>query len=315
MKYIKDFADGDRISSIYLCKHRQSAMTKNGKSYDNVILQDKTGTIDAKIWEPNSSGIDEFSELDYVEVNGDVSNYMGALQLSIKRIRKCSEGEYNPADYLPVSPYDNDQMYHELTVFVNSVENHYLRELLEMFFVQDTEFIKAFRFSSAAKSVHHGFVGGLLQHTLGVTKLCDYYCTQYKHLNRDLLITAALCHDIAKTKEIAPFPRNDYTDSGNFIGHIVMGVEMIDDKIKDIDGFPPLLADELRHCILAHHGEYEFGSPKKPALIEAMALNFADNTDAKFEIFSELLDKSSSQDWLGFNRLFDSNVKATKVEE
>jgi 3'-5' exoribonuclease len=198
---------------------------------------------------------------------------------------------------------------------VNSVENHYLKALLEMFFVQDEDFIKRFKFSSAAKSVHHGFVGGLLQHTLGVAKLCDYYSRQYKYINRDLLMTAALCHDIGKIKEISPFPENDYTDSGNFIGHIVMGVEMIDEKIKDIDGFPPLLADELRHCILAHHGEYEFGSPKKPAIIEAVALNFADNTDAKFEIFTEMLDKSTSQEWLGFNRLFDSNVRATKVED
>ncbi len=315
MKYIKDFAEGDRISDIYLCKHRQSATTKNGKSYDNVVLQDKSGTIDAKVWEPNSAGIDEYSEMDYVEVNGEISNYMGALQLSIKRIRKCSEGEYDPSNYLPVSQYDIEQMYKQVTAYVNSVDNHYLKALLEMFFVQDEDFIKKFRFSSAAKSVHHGFVGGLLQHTLGVAKLCDYYSRQYKYINRDLLMTAALCHDIGKIKEISPFPENDYTDSGNFIGHIVMGVEMIDEKIKDIDGFPPLLADELRHCILAHHGEYEFGSPKKPAIIEAVALNFADNTDAKFEIFTEMLDKSTSQEWMGFNRLFDSNVRATKVED
>lgn len=315
MRYISDFSDGDRISDIYLCKHRQSAVTKNGKSYDNVILQDKTGTIDAKVWDPNSSGIEDYDILDYVEVNGEVSSYNGALQLSIKRIRKCAEGEYDQKDYLPVSPYDIEQMYHELTVFVNSVENRYLKTLLESFFIDDQDFIKKFKFSSAAKSVHHGFVGGLLQHTISVTRLCDFYCTQYKHINRDLLITAALCHDIAKTKEISPFPLNDYTDSGNLLGHIVMGVEMIDEKIKDIDGFPPLLADELRHCILAHHGEYEYGSPKKPAIIEAVALNFADNTDAKIEIFSELLDKTSSTDWMGFNRLFDSNVKPTKVED
>ena len=130
MRYISDFSDGDRISDIYLCKHRQSAVTKNGKSYDNVILQDQTGTIDAKVWDPNSSGIEDYDILDYVEVNGEVSSYNGALQLSIKRIRKCSEGEYDQKDYLPVSPYDIEQMYHELTVFVNSVENRYLKTLL-----------------------------------------------------------------------------------------------------------------------------------------------------------------------------------------
>ncbi len=314
MKYIKDYKEGDRVYDIYLCKHKTSAVTKNGKAYDSVILQDKTGTVDAKVWDPNSAGIEDFDTLDYIEVYGDVTSFQGALQVNVKRIRKCREGEYDPADYLPVSPFPIDGMMQELLALIDSVQNAYLKKLLQMFFVEDEEFIKRFRQSSAAKTVHHGFVGGLLQHTLSVTKLCDYYCTQYPVLNRDLLLTAAICHDIGKTKELSLFPENDYTDDGQFLGHIVIGSEMVSEKIRQIQGFPPVLANELKHCILSHHGELEFGSPKKPAIVEAVALTFADNTDAKMETFTELLENSKESGWLGFNRLFESNVAWTKME-
>lgn len=315
MKYIKDYKDGDRVFDIYLCKHKISAVTKNGKPYDTVVLQDKTGTIDAKVWDPNNAGIAEFDSLDYIEVYGDITSFQGALQVNVKRIRKCQEGEYAPADYLPVSRFDREEMYQELLSYINSVENVYLKKLLQEFFVKDEAFISAFKQSSAAKTVHHGFVGGLLQHTLGVTKLCDYYCSTYPLLKRDLLITAAICHDMGKTREISLFPENDYTDAGQFLGHIVIGVEMIGEKMRNIPGFPEVLANELKHCILAHHGEYEFGSPKKPAIMEAMALNLADNTDAKMETFTEILESSKDNNgWLGFNRLFDSNLTGTRME-
>ncbi len=314
MKFIKDYKEGDRVFDIYLCKHKQSAVTKNGKAYDNVILQDKTGTVDAKVWDPNSAGIEDFDTLDYIEVYGDVTSFQGALQVNVKRVRKCREGEFDPANYLPVSPFPIDDMMQELLGLIDSVQNSYLKKLLQMFFVEDGGFVKAFKQSSAAKTVHHGFVGGLLQHTLGVTRLCDYYCTQYPVLKRDLLLTAAICHDIGKTKELSLFPENDYTDDGQFLGHIVIGSEMVGEKIRQIPGFPKVLENELKHCILSHHGELEFGSPKKPAIVEAVALTFADNTDAKMETFTELLENSKETGWLGFNRLFESNVIGTKME-
>lgn len=314
MKWIKDYRDGDRVFDVYLCKHRQSAVTKNGKSYENVILQDKTGTIDAKIWDPNSAGIADFDALDYVEVYGDVNAFQGSLQVSIKRARKCREGEYDPKHYLPVTDKDIETMYKELKEFISSIKNKYLHAFLEEVFIKDKEFVQRFKQSSAAKSVHHGFIGGLLEHTLSIVKLCNYYCQAYPVLNRDLLLTAAMCHDIGKTKELSLFPANDYTDDGQLLGHIVMGVEMIGRKIDLVPGFPPLLASELKHCILAHHGEYEYGSPKKPAIIEALALNFADNTDAKMQTFMEALQQSKETGWLGYNRFFESNLAVTKVE-
>ena len=314
MKFIKDYKDGDRVFDIYLCKHKTSAVTKNGKPYDSLILQDKTGTLDAKIWDPGNPGIGEFDTLDYIEVYGEITSFQGALQVNVKRIRKCQEGEYQPSDYLPVSKYDIEEMFAQLQSFIGQVENKYLKQLLQEFFVKDQNFVKSFKQSSAAKTVHHGFVGGLLQHTLSVTKLCDYYCKSYELLNRDLLLTAAICHDIGKTREISLFPENDYTDDGQFLGHIVIGVEMVGEKIHNIPGFPPILAGELKHCILAHHGEYEFGSPKKPAIMEAVALNFADNTDAKLQTFTEILENTSETGWFGFNRLFDSNLRGTRLE-
>lgn len=314
MKYIKDFKEGDRVFDIYLCKHKQAAVTKNGKPYENVILQDKTGTIDAKVWEPNNPGIGDYLPLDYIEVHGDVNNFQGNLQVSVKRIRVCKEGEYNPEDYLPVSSKNIDAMYKELTGLIQSIKNPHLRQLLEAFFVKDGAFVKTFRNSSAAKTVHHGFVGGLLEHTLSVAKLCDYYCGAYPILKRDLLLTAALCHDIGKTKEISPFPENDYTDDGQLLGHIVIGSQMVAEKAGEIEGFPHELLVQVQHCILAHHGKYEYGSPKLPALIEALALNYADDTDAKIETFKEILDNScENPGWLGYNRLFESNLRASNI--
>ena len=315
MKYIKDLREGETLSGIYLCKHKQAAVTKNGKPYENVILQDKTGTIDAKVWEPNSQGIDDYDDLDYIDIYGDVTSFNGMLQVSLKRIRVCREGEYNPADYLPVSSKDINEMYQELVGLIKSIKSDSYRQLLENLFVKDESFAKAFRMSSAAKSVHHGFVGGLLEHTLSVTKLCDYYCSAYPILNRDLLLTAAMCHDIAKTKEISPFPENDYTDDGQLLGHIVMGSQMVAERAAAIPGFPHVQLTQLQHCILAHHGKYEFGSPKIPAIIEALALNYADDTDAKIETFKEILENNSeNKDWFGYNRLFESNVRKTKLD-
>ena len=238
MKYIKEYKDGDRIFDIYFCKFKSSAVTKNGKSYDNVIIQDKTGTLDAKIWDPNNAGIADFDAMDYIEVYGDITSFNGALQVNVKRVRRCEEGEYDEQEYMPVSSRNLDEMYAELLALIDSIGNIYLKTLLQKFFVEDQAFAQRFRKASAAKTVHHGFIGGLLEHTLGVAKLCDFYCKQYPVLNRDLLLTAAICHDMGKTKEISPFPANDYTNEGQFLGHIVMGSEMLGAKIREIPNFP-----------------------------------------------------------------------------
>ena len=315
MRYIEQFREGMRVSDVYLCKTRQIAVTKNGKEYASVLLQDKTGTIDAKIWDLHSPGICSFEPLDYVYVDGDVTVFQGANQLNIKRVRKADEGEYREADYLPVSSKDVKEMYRDLTALIQSLKNPYLKRLASSYYVEDKEFVKRFCFHSAAKSVHHGFVGGLLEHTLSVMKLCDYFASAYPMLNRDLLLTAGLFHDIGKVKELSAFPENDYTDDGQLLGHIIIGTEMVSERIRQIPGFPEKLAAELKHCILAHHGELEYGSPKKPALLEALALNFADNTDAKMETMIEVLKGAGDNSgWLGYNRFLETNVRKTSEQ-
>ena len=315
MKYIETLREGERVSEIYLVKSKQAALTKAGKPYDNVILQDKTGTLDAKIWDPGSVGIAEFEAMDYVAVTGDITSFQGNLQMSIKRARKADEGEYEPKDYLPVSSKDMDAMYETLKKYIASVKNTYLNQLLNVFFA-DPEFEKRFKFHSAAKSVHHGFVGGLLEHTLSVTRNCDYFAKCYPILNRDLIVTAAIFHDIGKLEELSTFPENDYTDEGQLLGHIMIGAEQVGLKIREIEGFPIILANELKHCILAHHGELEYGSPKKPALAEAVALSFADNIDAKMETITEMFSNvpENNLEWQGYNRFMESNFRRTSHE-
>ena len=315
MKYIDTFREGMHIADVYLCKNKQIAMTKNGKEYGNLVLQDKTGTIDAKIWDLGSPGVGDFETMDYVHVEADITLFQNSNQMNIRRIRRAQEGEYVEADYLPVSKKNIKEMYEELLGCIGTVKNPYLQKLLSIYFVDSPAFAKAFQFHSAAKSVHHGFVGGLLEHTLSVTKMCDYYSSCYPQLNRDLLLTAAIFHDIGKTKELSRFPENDYTDDGQLLGHIIIGTEMVGKGIRAIPGFPEVLAVELKHCILAHHGELEYGSPKKPALLEALALNFADNTDAKMETMIEALNAgnpgSDNKGWLGYNRLLETNIRKT----
>ena len=316
MRYIETFHEGNHISDIYLCKTKQIQLTKTGKEYGNLILQDKTGTIEAKIWDLSSPGVGEFDAMDYVHIEADVTLFQNANQLNVRRIRTAREGEYVEADYLPVSKKEIGKMYEELLGFVRSVKNPWLNQLLSGYFVEDKEFAKAFQFHSAAKTVHHGFVGGLLEHTLSVVKLCDYYAGYYKTLNRDLLLTAAMFHDIGKMQELSRFPENDYTDDGQLLGHIMIGTEMISERIRQIPDFPPRLASELKHCILAHHGELEYGSPKKPALAEALALSFADNVDAKMETIREIFTNvpENSVEWQGFNRLLDSNIRRSSLK-
>lgn len=313
MRYIDTFRDGDRIADVYLCKTKNTALTKTGKEYENLILQDKTGQIDAKIWDVNSGGIGDFDAGDYIDVTGQVVSFNGALQLKVDRVRRVREGEYDPKDYVPATRFDVEQMYAELLKYVSSVENAFIKKLLQSFFVEDEDFIAKFKTVAAGKSVHHGFMGGLIEHSLSVTRMCDAMAKNYDYLNRDLLVACGMLHDCGKVKEIAPMPISDYTDEGNFIGHIVLGYEMVKEKVAKIEGFPQILAEQIGHCILSHHGKLEFGSPKRPAIAEAVALSYADDTDAKLEAMYEALSAKDSNDWLGYNRWLDSNIKKTIV--
>lgn len=311
MQFIRELRDGENVSAIYLCKNKTTAKNKSDKTYYNLLLQDRTGTADGKVWDL-SSGIDHFESGDYIHVDGQAKLYNNQMQIIIRRIRKAWVGDYTPEDYLPASPYRIEDMKNAVLELISRVENPHLHALLSAFFIEDSDFMDKFSRRSAARSIHHAFVGGLLQHSLFVARTCEFLCRQYKQIDHDLLVTAALLHDIGKVWELSDFPDNDYTDAGQLLGHIVIGAMRIREKCAGIPGFPENLREELLHCILSHHGELEYGSPKKPALIEAVALSFADNIDAKMEHFTEILSSSEGiNGWLGFDKIMDSNIRRT----
>lgn len=314
MKYVKDLQEGQHIVQVFLCKQKEQKTSKTNKNYYALKLQDKTGVLDGKIWDLNNA-IGYFDVNDYIMIEADITSFNNAPQANIRRVRRAEPGEYDPEDYLPASDVSIELMYQQLMDLKDKIVNPKLKQLVESFFVLDPKFIETFKNHSAAKNIHHAFIGGLLQHTLRVTKLCNVFADQYPVLNRDLLLTAAIFHDIGKTKELSPFPSNDYTDEGQLLGHIVIGYQMVKERIDKIGGFPKKLETELLHCILAHHGQLEYGSPKRPSLIEALALCHADDADAKMEIMIEEFDRSASMDFLGLNKFLDANIRKTSREE
>lgn len=318
MRYIESLKDGDRLEGIYFVKSKRTFLKKNNvDEYFSVQLMDKTGVLECKIWDIYSPGIKEFEEKEYINVNMDISTYQGALQGKINNAYVADPGSYDETDYMPVSKNDIDGMYEELVELINSVNQPHMKQLLEMFFVDNKSFIEEFKKKSAAKTVHHAFIGGLLEHTLSVAKLSDSIAKQYDYLDRDLLVTAAIFHDVGKVAEFSDFPDNDYTDAGQMLGHIVMGYNVLSSSIAKIEGFPTAKKNELLHCILAHHGKLEYGSPKTPAIAEAFALNFADDMDAKLETMKEMLEGVETNDlsWQGFKRTLDTNIRKTSEVE
>lgn len=302
MEYIRDFQDGQRIIGHYLCKEKSMFRTKAGKNYLSLVLQDKTGTVTAKIWELNVQ-IGEFAKGDFIKIDAQVNTFQGDLQLNIQRLRKSDEGEYDPADYSPASERDPDTMYQEVTQWIQKVSEPHLAQLLYHFYRDDEKLAQRIRIHPAAKSVHHNFVGGFLEHVTSVTRLADFLAQSYHPVNRDLIITAALLHDIGKLWELNPMPAGDYSMEGQLLGHIMIGYDMVRDAIRDIADFLPELALQLEHIILSHHGELEFGSPKVPMTMEAMVIHLADNTDAKMKMVEEFLkNDQNSGEWTDYNR-------------
>ncbi|SER04003.1 3'-5' exoribonuclease [Lachnospiraceae bacterium NE2001] len=311
MIYLNTLHEGDTITETYFCKDKTVAQSKAGKTYYSLKLQDKTGVIDAKVWDLTNA-IEHFEPKDFIRITGQVTSFNNALQLNVKQARRAAEGTYEVSDYMPVSPYNIEDMYAELLQLIDTINEPHLKALLEEFFVKDTAFIKEFKKTSAAKFMHHAFIGGLLQHTLSVAKISDFIAGHYALINRDLLITAAICHDIGKVNELSEFPENDYTDVGNLMGHIVMGAMMVRSKAAHVEGMPITLLNELIHCVLAHHGKLEFGSPEKPKIIEAQALSFADDMDAKLQAFTEAIEGDTTGEvWLPYNKMFESYIRKT----
>lgn len=310
MRYLKELRDGETVSETYFCKQKQAMQTKAGKSYYSLLLQDKTGTLDGKVWELNA-GIEHFEAMDYIRVEGQVVSFQGALQLNIRRIRKLSEGEYDISEFMPCTEKNQTAMYQELLGYIASLKEDSFKLLAESYFKEDPKFKEMFLKHSAAKTMHHNFIGGLLEHTVSVTRLCAYLAENYPVLDRDLLLTAAMFHDVGKLAEISAFPENDYTDGGQLLGHIFIGADWLSKRMDKLGCFTVKRKNELLHCILSHHGELEYGSPKKPELAEALALSMADNLDAKLEGVTALFKGTEETGWLGYQKMFESNMRKT----
>ena len=315
MKFIEEFKEDERIIEHYLCKQKNSLKSRAGKTYLSLRLQDKTGVIDAKVWEMTND-IQDFEENDYIKVDGVVVTYQNDLQLKVAKIRKSQDDEYDPANYVPQTDKDVDSLYAELMGFINSISNKHIKVLLESIFYKDSVISANIKLHSAAKQMHHSYLGGLLEHTVSVAQICEFISSQYKSVNRDMLVAGGLLHDVGKIFELSSFPVNDYTDDGQLLGHIVMGSELIGRHIDNIEGFPHELASLIKHMILAHHGIYEYGSPQLPKTLEAHLLHCADDMDAKVKMFEDAITKDTTESmWVGYQRMLERNIRKSDYSE
>ncbi|HVO67544.1 MAG TPA: HD domain-containing protein [Syntrophales bacterium] len=304
--YIKDIKPGEKISSSFLVTEKNMAFSQKGAPYLNIRLKDKTGEVDGKIWENAVEWDKLFNRGDIIQANGGAVSFKNTVQLSIAGLRKVDEADIDLSEYLPVAKGDIDVMFADLMVFVDQIETPCLQALLNLFF-KDEKLAALFKKAPAAKGFHHVYIGGLLEHTLSVIRLLDQINKHYKGINRDLLITGGLLHDIGKIYEYSYDSIFDYSDQGRLIGHIVIGIEMLDAKIAALEDFPEQLAMELRHLILSHHGTQDFGSPKRPKTMEALIVHYIDDLDAKVNAFQEFIEESRDDDssWTPFHKLFE----------
>jgi len=312
--YLKDIKQGEKVASTFLVAEKNMAFSLKGSPYLNVRLKDKTGELDGKVWD-NAMELDQqFKKGDIIYIEGKAANYKNSIQISIVKIVKNAWEDVEPADYLPAAKGEVVAMFDEMLAYVEKIQTKPLQDLLQAFF-RDQKTVELFQRAPAAKGFHHIYLGGLLEHTLSVVRLLEKVSEHYPTLNKDMLITGGILHDIGKIYEFSYDHIIDYSDEGRLIGHIVMGVEMIDKKIDTIPDFPPQLALELRHIILSHHGEFEFGSPKRPKTLEALVVHYIDDLDAKFNAFQILITDSTNtdSDWTNYNRLLERFIYKGKT--
>jgi 3'-5' exoribonuclease len=306
---IKDITAKSPVEGIYLVREKNQGMKKSGSPYIGLTLSDKSGDVKARIWDDAEKLGSVFSGGDIVRVKGWAILYQGSLQININHIEPYAEGSSSVFDYLPASNIDRDTSFAELLSLIDKINNSHLQSLLLNIF-QDPEIADLFKMAPAAKTLHHACVGGLLEHTLQVTKIAFDVSAYYPNVNKDLLLAGAMLHDIGKIHELSWQNNFDYTDVGRLIGHITIGVEMVSKKIMQLSGFPEDLAVVLKHLLLSHHGEYIFASPRRPKTLEALLLNYLDDLDSKMEGLKQFIAKEKRPDakWTGYNKLFDRYI-------
>lgn len=313
--YVNQIGERDPVETVFLVRDCTQAMARNGKPYMTLKLMDCTGEIEARVWER----VDELSKLfdknDFVFVSGRGNLYMNKMQLVVQQLHRVEEADVDLADFLPVSTRPIAEMREELDQLLDSMSDGPLRKLMRAFF-DEPEFFRRYSRAPAAKGMHHVFLGGLLEHSLAVAALACDVSKRYAQVDRDLLICGALMHDVGKTAELSYERSFDYTDEGKLVGHIVMGVEMIEERSRTIPEFPRQQVILLKHLLLSHHGQYEFGSPKRPKFLEAVILNFIDDLDSKINGIQTHIDKEPDRagDWTSYHRLYDRYFYAPREQ-
>ncbi len=302
--YVKDAAnhENQNITSSFIVSSKQVKPKKTGEPFLALTLCDRTGQIEAKMWDNVTEAISSVEQDDIVKIRGLVNKYNGRFQLTIHKVRRMSEDEVDYSDYLPKTTKDIDELWAKVAGFVSSFQDPHLKALLEAF-MADPEIIQAYRTAPAAKTLHHAFIGGLLDHVVSLLSLCDLAVRNYPQLNRDLLLTGAFLHDIGKIYELSYSRSFSYTTRGQLLGHMIIELEMLHNKVALVPGFPEEMKVLIEHLIISHHGQYEFGSPKLPMFPEALMLHYLDDLDSKMESMRAHFEREAGLDseWTSYN--------------
>jgi 3'-5' exoribonuclease len=303
--FIKEIRENDIVEGIFWVKEKATPVSRSGAPYLRVRLADRTGEIEGRVWD----GVEQFADLfdrdDFIRIKAQATSYQDRVQLNIKSIKKVADAEVSLDEFLPSSLRDPEEMLAELIEIGQGIENDYLKRLV-MAFLENEEFTPLFKRAPGAKRLHHSFLGGLLEHTLSVVNLIQKIKGYYEGINHDLLLAGGTLHDIGKVYELSYERSFDYTDQGRLVGHIVMGVEMVDKEIARIEGFPSELAMLMKHLLLSHHGLHEWGSPTRPMTLEAQILHHLDDLDAKVKGIQEFMQKAQEgATWTDYHRMFE----------
>lgn len=308
-KFIEDITPGDSLEQAFLVKHKQLRTQRSGSFYLDLELMDRTGTVPAKLWDASQWLSDSFAEDDFVLVKARSEEYRDKLQLVVDKLTRLDGGDVDVADFLPSTKKDVAAMVARLREVAEGMNNAHLKALVEAF-LDDEAFMAGFRRAPAGVSMHHACLGGLLEHTLGVVEAARLIAERYPMVNGDLLVAGAVLHDVGKTVELGYERSFRYTDRGGLVGHISIGARMVEDKARELEGFPATLLDLVLHLVLSHHGQHEFGAPVLPATAEAVALHHLDNIDAKLFAFEAAMfgDADPTTNWTDWNRVFDRRL-------
>jgi 3'-5' exoribonuclease len=302
-QFINEIKAGNFVDDIFVLSEKTMSQKRDGNNFLNVTLTDKTGAIKGVIWDNVEQISANLASGDFVRIQGNVNEYRGAFQLVIKNMEKCSADIIDPLDFLPATHRDIDSMFERLQMITSSIGTPYLKKLIQAF-LNDKEFVRNFKAAPAAKKMHHAYIGGLLEHTLSMVSLSDKVASHYSGIDRDLLLTGAILHDIGKIREFEYQFKIDYSDEGRLLSHIVVGLEMIDEKLSEIEDFPKDKMLLLKHMIVSHHGSREFGSPEPPKTIEAVVLNYIDEIDSKVKGIRDFIDSEDpNETWTSFHRV------------